>query len=90
MLCMTRAGAFEQSHLLCSSGCLMLFLPVFVRHPIDISASIVIRHIQSLFACPSAKPFGKTVPAEPSEVHDINVLHIIAFLKMREKLPERI
>ncbi|EGE55978.1 hypothetical protein RHECNPAF_77009 [Rhizobium etli CNPAF512] len=67
---------------------LVEIFPVLVRHAVDHFARFVLRHRNALGFGSFAVPVRQAVAAEAGEIHQIDVLHVAALLKMRDEAAE--
>ena len=56
--------------------------PFFERYAVDAFACLVVIKGDVSFPSGCEIPFGETVPAESSEIHEINILHVGAALQV--------
>src|SRR5690242_10475832 len=64
-------------------------LPVLVRHPVDDLARLRVGERDAALLGGGAVPLGQAVPAEPGQVHDIDVLDIRALPEVGDEAAKR-
>src|SRR5713226_8334257 len=64
---------------------LVLGLPLLVRHAVDDFAGLGVGDLDAARAGFFAVPARQAIAAEAGEVHQVEVLHIRAFLQMRDQ-----
>ena len=73
---------FKCSFLLGGRFRLINAFPFRERHAVDTFACLIVIEGDVSFPSGSEIPFGKTIPAETSEIHEINILHVGAALQV--------
>lgn len=69
-------------------GQLVRLLPLLVWHAVDTDACPLAVDRLADLGCGGDVPFGEVVSAEASQLHQADVLDILAGVKMGEKMPE--
>src|SRR5262249_14068403 len=72
-----------------SPSLLELRLPLLVGHSVDHLASVGIAELDAALDRRGAIPLRQAVPAEPGEVHDVEVLDVGALAKVLDQAAER-
>ena len=67
---------------------LVLGLPVFVTHAVDVFARVGARKLHAPGLGGILVPVGQAVPAKARQVHQVQVLHIGALAQMLHQPPE--
>ena len=67
----------------------MLALPLAVGHSVDYFTGLVVGYFNAADLRFGHVPFGQAIPAEASEVHDIDVLGVGAFLQVLDQAAKR-
>jgi len=79
---------FHRRELLCAGGALMGSLPGLVGHAIDNLATLVPAHLHPPCVGGFLEPVGQAVAAETREIHQLDILHIVARAEMFDQAPE--
>src|ERR1041385_1889627 len=82
------AGLVEGLLLIARGFFLVLGLPLVVRHAVDDLARLGIGNLDALLARLLAIPARQAVAAEAGQVHQVDVLHVGALLKMGDQTAE--
>src|SRR5579863_7441972 len=85
---MTRIGLCERRLLIGAGFLLVLRLPLFVGHAIDDLARIRIGQGDTLGFGRLAVPAAEAIPAEPRQVHHVDVLHVGPFAQVLDQAAE--
>src|SRR5690625_6040236 len=64
---------------------LMALLPLFVGHAVDVPASPRIVQVFALLFRRGDQPLGQAVATKPGQLHELDVLHVLAAVQMLQQ-----
>ena len=88
-LCVQRLGLLELLQLFVAGFFLELVLPLTVRHSVYGLPRIRVADVHPAFLRGGQVPFRQAVAAETRQIHQVDILHIRAFLEVLYQAAER-